>query len=163
MILNILLIIISIFIENIFNLYLNMFKYIAPLFTLLSLIFIFPYFKNAKKEYYIFSFFSGLLYDLFFTNFYVLNSIIFFIISIGMFYILRNHKNNYITIVYTSLFSIFLYNLINFLIFNMFNYYNYSLIDLSYILRHFLLGNLLYVTILYLFLKKRYFKHIINS
>ena len=159
---NIIIAVISILLENLFNIYLSSFRIMTPLFTLLSLIFIFPYFKNSKKEFLIFSFFLGLIYDLLFTNFYILNSILFLIISFFIFYILKTHNYNYFIIIYNSLFVIFFYNVLLFLIFNFFNYINYTIFDLSYILRNFLIGNLSYVTILYFILKRNYFKHIIK-
>ena len=49
------LIFISIILENLSNIYLSSFNYFVPLFTLLSLIFIYPCFKKEKYKYYIFS------------------------------------------------------------------------------------------------------------
>ena len=149
MIFNMLLVLISIILENIFNLHLN----ISILFTLISLIIIFPYFKNAKKEYLIFSFFTGLIYDLFFTNFYILNCFIYLFISYFIFYILKNHNFNIFTVLYSSIFAIFLYNFILFIIFNFYNYTNYSLLDLSLILRSFIFVNIIYTIFIYLISK----------
>ncbi len=159
MIFNILITLISLILENIFNLYLNEFKYFTPLFTILSLIFVYPYFKNSKKDFFLFSFILGLVYDLFFTNFYVLNSILFLIISIVIYYILNKKDYSLRYIIVTCIVSILLYNLLLFLILNFFNYVNYSLLDFSYILKYFIIGNILYIVILYLILKNTYFKN----
>lgn len=154
MIFNIFIVFISIILENICNLYLSKFNYITPIFTLISLIFIFPYFKNSKKDFFIFSLIVGFIYDLVFTNFYILNVILFLIISIVIYYILKNHEYNILTIIVTTIVCIFIYNILLYLILNLFNYTNYNLIDLSYILRTFIIVNVLYTIIVYIFSKK---------
>lgn len=160
MIFNIFIVLISLIFENIFNLYFSKLNYITPLFTLISLIFVFPYFKNSKKDFYIFSLLVGLIYDLVFTNFYIINSILFLLISIVIFYVLKNHEYNLLMIVITSILSIFLYNILLYLILNLYNYTNYSLIDLSYILKSFLIGNIFYCFIIYFLIMKM---HIIDK
>ena len=127
------LIFISIILENLSNIYLSSFNYFVPLFTLLSLIFIYPYFKKEKYKYYIFSSITGFIYDLFFTNFFVLNVLLFFICAFIVFFIL-----------------------------NFFMYTNYSLLEFSYILKYFLPLNLLYICIIYLFFKTTHIGNIIN-
>ncbi len=151
-----LIVLISILLENIFNIYLTSIPYIIPLFTLLSLIFIYPKYKKDKYKYYFISFIIGLIYDIFFTDFYIVNACLFLLISIFIYYILNNHKINIFTILTACIFSIFLYNILIYLILNFFNYTNYSLMDLSYILRNFLLINIIYTILLYQVFKKRY-------
>ena len=48
----------SLFLENICNIYLSNFKYFIPLFTILSLIFAYPFLKNEKKILFTLFFFS---------------------------------------------------------------------------------------------------------
>lgn len=163
MIFNIIIVFISLNLENIFNLYFSSIKFLSPLFTLLSLQFCFFYFQNDKKDYLIFTFIIGLIYDLLFTHFYILNAILFTIIGYFIYYIFKNHKYNLLTLLYSSIFSIFLYNFLLFLIFNFYSYQNYTLIDLSIILRNYLIGNIIYSTIIYLLLKNKHFKYIINN
>lgn len=86
----------SLFLENICNIYLSNFKYFIPLFTILSLIFAYSFLKNEKKYYLLYSFFLGLVYDLFFTNFYVLNSIIFLLCSYFIYHIFKKFNYNVI-------------------------------------------------------------------
>lgn len=143
-------ILISIILENIFNIYL-----LPTQFTLISLIFLYFYFQNDKKRYLLTSFLIGLLYDIFYTNFYVLNPFLFFIISICLYYILHNHKTDILTIIISGLFIIFLYNLLLFLIFNFFNYSSYTIIDFSFILRHLVIVNMIYLLIIYFVFKRK--------
>ena len=135
----------SLFLENICNIYLSNFKYFIPLFTILSLIFAYPFLKNEKKYY--------LLYDLFFTNFYVLNSIIFLLCSYFIYHIFKRFDYNVISVILTTIFVIFFYNALCFCILNFFLYTNYSLLEFSVILRYFFVLNLIYSTIMYLFTK----------
>ena len=143
-------VIISIILENIFNIYL-----FPNQFTLISLIFLYPYFKNNKNKYLLICFFIGLIYDIFYTNFYVLNPLLFFIIGIWIYYILHNHKINILTIIISGLFAFSLYNLLLFLIFNFFNYVLYTILDLSFILRHLIIINMIYLLILYFIFKRK--------
>lgn len=143
----------SLFLENICNIYLSNFKYFIPLFTILSLIFVYPFLKNEKKYYLLYSFFLGLVYDLFFTNFYVLNSIIFLLCSYFIYHIFKRFDYNVISVILTTIFVIFFYNALCFCILNFFLYTNYSLLEFSIILRYFFVLNLIYSTIMYLFTK----------
>ena len=96
------LIFISIILENLSNIYLSSFNYFVPLFTLLSLIFIYPCFKKEKYKYYIFSSITGFIYDLFFTNFFVLNVLLFFICAFIIYYIFNKFEYNFKTILFTK-------------------------------------------------------------
>ena len=147
------LIFISIILENLSNIYLSSFNYFVPLFTLLSLIFIYPCFKKEKYKYYIFSSIAGFIYDLFFTNFYVLNSIIFLLCSYFIYHIFKRFDYNVISVILTTIFVIFFYNAFCFCILNFFLYTNYSLLEFSVILRYFFVLNLIYSISMYLFTK----------
>lgn len=146
--------IISLLLENFFNIFFN---HTNPLFTLLSLIFLYYYFRKQRKKYFIFSFVMGFIYDLFFTNFLILNSLLFLFISVCIYYVLSTHKNDFIHMLLTSIFIIFLYNFFNVVILNFFNYTNYSILDFSFILRKFILVNIIYTIFLYLIIKKEYY------
>lgn len=145
-------VIISILLENIFNIYFHNFY---NLFTLISLIFINI---EEKKKYYLYSFFIGFIYDIFFTNFILLNAILFFIISIVIYYELNTHKKDLFHYVITGILVIFLYEFMHFIILNLFQYTKYSLIEFSFIARKYLITNIIYLIMLY-FINK---KHIIN-
>lgn len=155
------LVFISIIFENLSNIYLSLFNYFIPLFTLLSLIFVYPFLKKDKCKYYIFSSLTGLIYDLFFTNFYILNILLFLICAFFIYYIFNKFKYNFKTILFTSIFIIFLYNFLIFFILNFFMYTYYSLLDFSYILKFFLPLNLLYICFFYLFIKITHFGNIV--
>lgn len=145
--------ILSLFLENICNIYLSNFKYFIPLFTILSLIFSYPFLKNEKKYYLLYAFLLGLIYDLFFTNFYVLNSLIFLLCSYFIYYIFKRFNYTLLSVILTTIFVIFFYNALCFCILNFFLYTNYSLLEFSVILRYFFILNIIYSLVMYLFTK----------
>ena len=146
--------IISILLELIINKYINQSSLFIPLFSLLSIIFIN---KNNKIKYYSISIVLGIIYDLIYNNFYVLNGILFFIISIFIHYYLKQSKFNLINIFILSIYIIIIYQLLLFIIYNAFNYINYSIEDFIFIINHYLLLNIIYVTIIY-FIYKSYYR-----
>ena len=148
MIINIILVILSLLLENFFNIYFN-FTY--PLFTIVSLIFINI---NDKKKYYIFCTIVGFIYDLFFTNFFILNCILFFLLAICIYYIIHSHNKKLLYYIITSIFIIFLYLILLYIILSIYGYINYSLIEFSYIIKNYLIINIIYTIILYFINKK---------
>lgn len=143
----------SILFENVVNLYLSSLIYFTPLFTLISLIFANYYLSKNKIKYYIYSSLLGIIYDIFFTNFYVLNSLLFLICAIFIYYIFKRFKFKLLSVIFVSIFIILLYNLLTFFVLNFFMYTNYSLLDFCVIVKHFLIGNVIYSIIMYLIIK----------
>ena len=85
---------ISLALESIINLNISFTSYLVPLFSLLSLILIYKFLKYNKKEYFIFAIVSGFIYDLVFTNFYVLNSVLFLLNSFIIYFYFKKMKYN---------------------------------------------------------------------
>ena len=140
---------ISIILDNIINIY---FSYLfSPVFMLINLIFIYDIFKD-KEKYFLTSIIMGFIYDLFFSNFYVLNAIIFLIISIVI-HILK--KDSFLMELLTCLIIIILYNLLLYLIFNFFSYKYISIMDLLYILPKYII-NIIYFVILKIIFKTKH-------
>lgn len=160
MIFNILILFISIILELLVNLYINTNSYFIPLFTLLSLIFIYPYFKNSKRDFYILSVIIGFIYDIVFTNFYILNALIFLLISNIIYYYFKKFNYKLLNIILLSIILVLVYNFILFIIFNIYRYNMYTLFELIYILKHFFIVNIIYIFIIYLIYNKLYLKNI---
>ena len=156
-----LIILISLILESILNIYINTNSYLVPLFTFLSLIFIYPEFKNSKKYFFCLSIILGIIYDILFTNFYILNLIVFFIYSFIIYYYFKKYQYNFINIIIVSVIGIIIYNLLLFIIFNIFNYYNYNLHDLLFIIKHFFIINIIYSALFYLIINKTKIKNIL--
>lgn len=152
--------IISIALESIVNLYIHNGSYLIPLFSILSLIFIYPNFKNERVKYFTISFIFGIIYDLVFTNFYILNAILFLIFSIVIYYYFNKFKYNLLSTIILSIIGIIIYNVLLFLIFNILNYYTYSFLNLIFITKHFVIINIIYSLIVYLLINKTRLKNI---
>lgn len=161
MIYNMIIIIISIILEIILNLYINIDSYLVPLFTLLSLIFVYPYFKNSKKDFFVFSFILGFVYDLVFTNFYILNSFIFLFVSIVIYYFFKKFNYKIFNIIFLSVILISIYNFALYIIFDVYKYNDYTIVEFLFILKHFFIINIIYIISSYLISNKLYLKNII--
>ena len=93
------------------------------LFTLISLIIIYPYFHNKERNYFILSFLIGLLYDIVYTNTFLFNAIMFLIIAYIIKKINSYISNNYINVAIISLIIIIIYRLIVYLVLCLINYF----------------------------------------
>mgnify|MGYP004659966547 CR=1 FL=1 len=145
---------ISLALESIINLNISFTSYLVPLFSLLSLILIYKFLKYNKKEYFIFAIVSGFIYDLVFTNFYVLNSVLFLLNSFIIYFYFKKMKYNLLNIILITIICSSMYNLMLFTLFNIFSYSTYSFLDFSYILGHFIIINVIYIILGYILLNK---------
>ena len=137
--------------EGIISNYISMNTIIfEPLFTLISLIIIYPYFHTKEKKYFILSFSTGLLYDIVYTNTFIFNAIIFLIISYIIKKINSYISNNYVNVAIISLIIIILYRLLVYFILCLINYLNFNISSLLYSIADSLVLNMIYSIILYL-------------
>ena len=151
---------ISLILESIINLYISSNSYFVPLFSLLSLIFVYKILKHNKKEFLIASIIFGIVYDIVFTNFYTLNGILFLISSLIIYFCFNKFKYNLLNTLIISVILILTYNISLFLIFNLLNYYNYNFDNLIFILKHFFVSNIIYILFVYLIINKTKLKNI---
>lgn len=145
------LIIVSIFLEGIFNLLFQE-SIIMPLFSILCLALIYPYFKN--KNYLLLCSFLGFIYDLFNTNFYILNVIIFFVISYFIKYYFTKFEYKFISFLILEILIIFIYQFLLLIVFHITMYNKISLEEFIFILNHFYVINIFYIIFGYLINKK---------
>ena len=120
-------------------------SYFLPLFSLVSLIFL-----QKDQNYYIKCFFIGVLYDLVFTNLFIINGIIYLFIGL----IIKKIKNFNINNIIIGIIIIILYQLILFILFNLSKYQMYSLEELIYILPRYFIINIIYILIINIFKHK---------
>ena len=87
----ILIIIISFLIDGILTNFLpymvNDLSYFTPLFTLVSIFLVYPFYQKKEKKYYGTIFLLGIIYDLFYTNLLFFNAMLFLMIAITTKYI----------------------------------------------------------------------------
>lgn len=125
------------------------FNFLTPLTTLMSLILIYPYLNDSKKEYYISCFSIGLLYDIGYTNTMFLNAFIFLLLGFFITKINIYIKNNSFNVILMSLIIIILYRLITYLILVFIDYLNFNINTLLNSIIYSLLLNFIYISILY--------------
>ena len=129
---------ISIILEIGFYNYIKADLYILPLFTLLSIILL------KKDKYYLFKCFGlGVLYDLVFTDLYIVDGIIYLLFG----FIIKNIKVNIINNILISVLFIIFYQVLLFIIFNITKYQIYSINELLFIIPHYFIINIIYIII----------------
>ena len=69
-----------------------------PVFSLISLIVIYPFFNNNNSKFLFVSFWFGLIYDIAYTNSFLLNATIFVIISAVIILLNEHLSNNHLNI-----------------------------------------------------------------
>lgn len=130
-------------------------NYFITIYSIVSLVITYHYFENYKK-YYIILIIMGILFDILFTNTFILNIFIFIIISL----ILKNLDyiipNNAFTINIKSLISIYTYHIITYLLLLITHYQAYPISILLSVLIKSTIMTIIYTTISYLLIKKIY-------
>ena len=150
--------IISFILDNFISNFINHNSLFYPLFTLLSLIIIYPKFTKKINKYYLTSFLLGLIYDIAVTDTLFLNAFIFLLLSYIINYIFKKIPYNYISVLIISFVSIIYYRVITYIVLLLLNYLNFNLLTLLKSIYNSLILNIIYKTILYN--KKLIFKKI---
>ena len=118
----------SFFLEGIVSNYVPISRNLfIPLFSIISLILIYPFCLNKNSLFLKYSFALGLFYDIVFTNTFILNGIIFLLIGLIIIKINSYFSNNVFNIVFISLIVIFSYRFINYFLLLIFGYLNFDL------------------------------------
>lgn len=142
--------VISFFLENIFTNYINIYNTLyLPLFSVVSLIIVYPFFKNNNQKYYITAFIFGLIYDIAFTNTILFNAVAFFLVAHLIKQINLSLSNNPISVILMTVLSIVYYRLIIYISLVIVGYLSFNLNDLFTSITSSLLINIIYGLILY--------------
>lgn len=130
-------------------------SYFKTIYTIIALVVMYNYFDN-KKKYLIALIILGALFDIVYTNTFLVNIIIFLTISIILSNIDYQIPTNIITINIKSLICIFLYHILTYITLLLSHYNSYSINLLLTIILRSISGSIIYTTISYLFLNKIY-------
>lgn len=125
----------------------------STLYTLISLVIIFPYFHN-KKKYIILLITFSILIDIVYTNTFLINFFLFIIIYCLIKLLNSILPENILTQNLISLFSILIYHILSYIILKIINYTDYPFTLLINIILNSLLMTIIYSTFSYLILKK---------
>lgn len=123
---------------------------LAPLFSIISLVIIFPYFNNNDFKYLKYCAIIGLCYDMVFTNTLIFNMIVF--LSVGVIIKLVNIfiSNNPLNVTLISLIAIVFYRVITYLVLVIINYISFNQDILFKGVYSSLLINIIYGVFIYL-------------
>ena len=121
-----------------------------PLFTIVSLVLIYPYFNNNNARYFKYSAILGLLYDITYTNTIFFNFFVFIIVAFVVGLLNYLLSNNWYVNIFITVISICVYRMINYLFFVFFKNQQFSFSVLCKSIYSSLLLNIIYFVILYL-------------
>jgi len=138
---------------NYLNYELTNLSYFKTIYTIISLVIVYEYFRN-KNKYLITLLIISFIFDIRYTNTFILNTVIFIVIYILNILLDNNLPNNILTINIKSYLSIVTYNVLTYLILFLSNYNHYEISLLGPILFKSLPMTVIYTTISYLVLKK---------
>lgn len=125
----------------------------TPMFSIVSLFFIYSFFKKEKYKYFIFSFIFGIIYDLFFTNLIFFNGILFLGIAFLITLLYENLEINFLNVILEMIIIITVYELLTVFIILIFNLVQVTPLKVLYKISHSLIINIIYGEILYFIIK----------
>jgi len=150
-------IIFSFFFDSISTNYLNYelanISYLKTIYTIISLIIVYDYYRN-KSKYFITLIIISFLFDIRYTNTFILNPVIFSLIYLLNIVLDNNLPSNILTINIKTITSLSIYHLLTFVILIISNYNNYHITQLLTIIIRSIPMTIIYTTISYLILKK---------
>jgi len=151
--------IISFFLDGIISNYTNINlvdpSYLRTIFSVISLVIIFNYFDNEKK-YLTILIPLGIIFDIVYTNTFLLNVVVFLVIYIILKQLDYFIPNNLFTINIKSIISISIYHTVTYIILIITHYNSYPINMLLTIIIRSLIMTIIYTTISYYIIKKIY-------
>lgn len=130
--------------------YMNKLNYFYPMLTISFIPFLYK-----EKNSYLIIIILGIIYDLLYSNIFLYNAVIFLILSMINYRIIKYFNNSLILYVLLSLLNIVLYDSILFLLVIVSNYQSITINDLIYKITHSIILNIMSVFVLYFIFKKR--------
>ncbi|MBR2834047.1 MAG: rod shape-determining protein MreD [Bacilli bacterium] len=142
--------IISFVLDSIISNFISLNSLFAPLFTLMSLIIVYPYFNGNHKNFLVTSFVTGVFYDLIYTNTIVIHGLLF--VAIGFIIIKLNtiFSNNYLNVLIMAVISIIIYRLISYGLLLITNNVSFSWVILLKSIYQSLIINIFYILLAFM-------------
>ncbi len=142
------------FIFNLFLPYLsNSLSIFNTCFSIITIFLVYPLFKE-DKNYIIYTVIYGIIYDLFFTNLFMYDAIIFGVLGFITIYINSNFEKNIFSNMLYILIELFIYFGIYVFFLFIFNVVPVSFYKFIYLFIHSIISNIIYGTIIYLIVGK---------
>ncbi len=133
--------------------------WLVPLFSIVSLIIIYPYFNHEEENFLKVCFAVGLFYDLIYTDTLVINACIFTLIGFFIRWLNSWMSNHAISVLFITFLTIFVYRILMYLILIVVGFLPFDLNTIVTSITSSLLLNLIYSEVLYLitdFMSKKY-------
>lgn len=150
---------ISFALEGIFSNFISSNSIFIPLFTVISLVIVYPYFKDEKNKFYIYASFLGLLYDIVYTNCPFINTFSFLITSLMISLIYEYITVSKFNITLINIIILLFHQTISYILLCFFSYTTFNEITLLTILYSSIITNIIYGFILFMlvnFLDKKH-------
>lgn len=138
----------------------------TPMFTIVSLVIIYPFFTKKLKYYFITCFLVGLVYDFMYTNLLFYNAVLFLAVGLMLMFLYRYIRPSWLSLILFIVVVIAGYECMNALVILAFQLVPMTFYRLLYKISHSLLLNLCYGEILYFIiwlLPERYKRVSINN
>ena len=149
----IIIIIVSFLLEGVISNFVPINGYLAPLFTLVSLIMICPLCEGSTS-YYKYAFFAGLMYDLFYTDTIIFHAIIFCFMAFIIQRLNLVLSDNFINVLITVGLCILVYRVFTYGLLVFINSVSFDIMALGFSILKSLILNLIYIMILFFVIKK---------
>ena len=142
-------IILSFLFDGIFSNLITNNSLLVPIFSLVSLLVLYPYFNSNNKNFIIVSGIVGLFYDIIYTDSIFVNTFMFLLLSIFIIKISEYANYNLLNLSILTIISICLYRILSYLLLCMVGYLNFNEIILIRGIYSSLIINIIYCIILY--------------
>ena len=157
MIISLIIIIVSLLLDGILSnflpyLYTNL-SIFTPLFTLVSIFMIYPFFKKKEKTYFILIFIVGIIYDLFYTNLLFFNGVLFITIGLLIKYIYKTYEITPLRLILYIIILITSYEFLTSLVLLIYNVVEVTFYKVFYKIINSLLLNIIYGELIYSIIK----------
>ena len=147
-------IIVSFILDSIVSNFISLNSVFTPLFTLMSLLLIYPYFKNNNYKYLITCFVSGLCYDLIYTDTIIIHGFLFLLIGFIVTRFSLILSNSFVNILILAIVCIVIYRFITYGLLLITANTSFKWIFLFKSIYKSILMNLIYVSMGYIILEK---------
>lgn len=140
----------SFFLESIFSNFISMSSTLfLPLFTIVSLVIIYPFFKKEISTYYKTAAILGLFYDIVFTDTVIVNFFLFLIVAWAIDKMNYMLSNNYLNVGIMSLLSVVLYRILSYFVLVIIGYFPFSIFALEKGITSSIILNVIYGVFMY--------------
>ena len=126
----------------------------TPLFTLVSISLLYPYYRKREKHFFIMIFITGMVYDLFYTNLVFFNGVLFLLIACFSKKVFHTYEMDYLKLIVYLILVIVIYESVTGLILFTFHIVPITFSIVLYKITHSLILNIIYGELVYLILNK---------